>query len=51
MKGIEGSTELNTGVECGPNNSIEAYCGSALAVEEKLFVNEMICAEIARDED
>jgi hypothetical protein len=49
MKGSEGETEENTGIECAENKSLEAYCGSALTIEDKLYVNELICVEVATE--
>ena len=51
MGGWTGETEENTGIECGNNKSVEPYCGSSLTVEEKMFVNEAICVEVAKGED
>ena len=39
--------ELNSGVECPGNNSLEPLVGSILTFEEKDFVDEVILVEIA----
>jgi len=49
MQGIIGETEENTGIEFG--SSLEAYCGSSMTLEEKLFVDEVIVVEVAKNED
>lgn len=39
--------EVNSGVECPGNRSIEPYVGSQLTLEEKEFVNCCILVEVA----
>lgn len=39
--------EMNSGVECPGNRSLEAYCGTSIDLKEKNFVHEAILVEVA----
>ena len=45
-----GEVEENTGIEIGGNKSLEHYLGSALTLEDRLFINEAIVVEVADGE-
>jgi hypothetical protein len=40
-------TELNSGVECPGNSSLDPYFGTSMTVEEKTFLDEAILVEVA----
>lgn len=40
-------TEVNSGVECPGNNSLEPYIGTMMTIEERTFIDEAILIEIA----
>ena len=50
MSSANGDIEENTGIECEGKN-LEEFCGSAVTLEDKLFVNEVIACEIATPQD
>lgn len=39
--------EMNTGVDCPGEKSLEPFIGSVMTLENKLFMNEVILVEIA----
>jgi hypothetical protein len=39
--------EMNTGVDCPGERSLEPFVGSVMTLENKLFLNEAILVEIA----
>jgi hypothetical protein len=43
----EDVTEVNSGVECPGNNSLEPYIGTMMTIEERTFIDEAILVEIA----
>lgn len=43
----EDEIQLNSGVECPGNNSLEPYIGSLLTLDEKNFIDENVLVEIA----
>jgi len=39
--------EMNSGVECPGERSLEPYVGSVMTLEDRLFMSEAILVEIA----
>jgi hypothetical protein len=47
--GEESPTELNSGVQCPGNKSLEPYIGTVMTLEDATFTDEAILVEIAQD--
>ena len=43
----ETATEVNSGVQCPGNKSLEPYIGTVMTVEDATFTDEAILVEIA----
>lgn len=45
--GAETPTEVNSGVQCPGNKSLEPYIGTVMTLEDATFTDEAILVEIA----
>ncbi len=41
------NVEVNSGVECPGNHSLEPYIGSSMVLEDKVFTNDAVLVEVA----